>query len=131
MMGAEARSRIIQDKDKLSTAYHEAGHALVSYFSPSSTPLYKITIVPRGMALGLTHFLPEMDAVSRNYSEFLSDIAVAMGGRAAEELIYGPENVSSGISGVSFPYVLPPQKSINSTNYVHRTSNKRPRQPSP
>jgi len=51
------------------------------------------------MALGLTHFLPEMDAVSRNYSEFLSDIAVAMGGRAAEELIYGPENVSSGISG--------------------------------
>jgi ATP-dependent metalloprotease len=102
MMGAEARSRIIQDKDKMSTAYHEAGHALVSYFSPSSTPLYKITIVPRGMALGLTHFLPEMDTVSRNYSEFLSDIAVAMGGRAAEELIYGPENVSSGISGVSF-----------------------------
>ena len=102
MMGAEARSRIIQDKDKMSTAYHEAGHALVSYFSPSSTPLYKITIVPRGMALGLTHFLPEMDAVSRNYAEFLSDIAVAMGGRAAEELIYGPENVSSGISGVSF-----------------------------
>lgn len=99
MMGAEARSRIIQDKDKMSTAYHEAGHALVSYFSPSSTPLYKITIVPRGMALGLTHFLPEMDAVSRNYAEFLSDIAVAMGGRAAEELIYGPENVSSGISG--------------------------------
>jgi ATP-dependent metalloprotease len=101
MMGAEARSRIIQDKDKLLTAYHEAGHALVAYFSPSATPLYKITIVPRGMALGITHFLPEMDTVSRNYTEYLSDIDVSMGGKAAEELIFGPENVTSGISAVS------------------------------
>ncbi|KAI2794914.1 Mitochondrial inner membrane i-AAA protease supercomplex subunit YME1 [Penicillium oxalicum] len=98
MMGAEARSRIIQDKDKLLTAYHEAGHALVAYFSRSATPLYKITIVPRGMALGITHFLPEMDTVSRNYTEYLSDIDVAMGGKAAEELIFGAENVTSGIS---------------------------------
>ncbi|KAJ5679344.1 hypothetical protein N7462_007588 [Penicillium macrosclerotiorum] len=98
MMGAEARSRIIQDKDKLLTAYHEAGHALVAYFSPSATPLYKITIVPRGMALGITHFLPEMDTVSRNYTEYLSDIDVSMGGKAAEELIFGPDNVTSGIS---------------------------------
>ncbi|KAA8648690.1 hypothetical protein EYZ11_010265 [Aspergillus tanneri] len=98
MMGAEARSRIIQDKDKLLTAYHEAGHALVAYFSPSSTPLYKITIVPRGMALGVTHFLPEMDMVSRNYTEYLSDIDVSMGGKAAEELIFGPDKVTSGIS---------------------------------
>ncbi|KAH8697606.1 intermembrane space AAA protease IAP-1 [Talaromyces proteolyticus] len=98
MMGAEARSRIIQEKDKLLTAYHEAGHALVAYFSPASTPLYKITIVPRGMALGITHFLPEMDTVSRNYSEYLSDISVSMGGKAAEELVFGPENVTSGIS---------------------------------
>lgn len=101
MMGAEARSRIIQDKDKLLTAYHEAGHALVAYFSPSATPLYKITIVPRGMALGLTHFLPEMDVVSKNYVEYLSDIDVAMGGKAAEELIFGPDKVTSGISAVS------------------------------
>lgn len=100
MMGAEARSRIIQDKDKLLTAYHEAGHALVAYFSPSATPLYKITIVPRGMALGITHFLPEMDMVSRNYVEYLSDIDVAMGGKAAEELIFGPDKVTSGISAV-------------------------------
>lgn len=100
MMGAEARSRFIQDKDKLLTAYHEAGHALVAYFSPSSTPLYKITIVPRGMALGITHFLPEMDMVSRNYTEYLSDIDVSMGGKAAEELIFGPEKVTSGISAV-------------------------------
>lgn len=102
MMGAEARSRIIQDKDKLFTAYHEAGHALVAHFSPSSVPLHKITIVPRGMALGITHFLPEMDQVSRNYTEYLADIAVAMGGRAAEELVFGSDNVTSGISGVSF-----------------------------
>lgn len=101
MMGAEARSRIIQDKDKLNTAYHEAGHALVAYFSKSAVPLYKITIVPRGMALGITHFLPEMDTVSRNYSEYLADIAVSMGGQAAEELIFGPENVTTGISAVS------------------------------
>ncbi|EAW10589.1 i-AAA protease YME1 [Aspergillus clavatus NRRL 1] len=98
MMGAEARSRVIQDKDKVLTAYHEAGHALVAYFSPSSTPLYKITIVPRGMALGITHFLPEMDMVSRNYTEYLADIDVSMGGKAAEELIFGPEKVTSGIS---------------------------------
>jgi ATP-dependent metalloprotease len=101
MMGAEARSRIIQDKDKLLTAYHEAGHALVAHFSPSSTPLYKITIVPRGMALGITHFLPEMDTVSRNYTEYLADIAVSMGGKAAEELVFGHDNVTSGISAVS------------------------------
>ncbi|KAL3479117.1 AAA+-type ATPase [Aspergillus californicus] len=98
IMGAEARSRIIQDKDKLLTAYHEAGHALVAYFSPSSMPLYKITIVPRGMALGVTHFLPEMDMVSKNYTQYLSDIDVSMGGKAAEELIFGPDNVTSGIS---------------------------------
>ncbi|KAL1965080.1 hypothetical protein VTN77DRAFT_6140 [Rasamsonia byssochlamydoides] len=98
MMGAEARSRVIQEKDKLLTAYHEAGHALVAYFSPSATPLYKITIVPRGMALGVTHFLPEMDMVSRNYTEYLSDIDVSMGGKAAEELVFGPDKVTSGIS---------------------------------
>jgi len=98
MMGAEARSRVIQEKDKLLTAYHEAGHALVAYFSPSATPLYKITNVPRGMALGVTHFLPEMDLVSRNYTEYLSDIDVSMGGKAAEELVFGPDKVTSGIS---------------------------------
>ncbi|KAI5308234.1 hypothetical protein KEM55_006218, partial [Ascosphaera atra] len=98
LMGAEARSRVMRDKDKLATAYHEAGHALVAYYQKSATPLYKITIVPRGMSLGTTHFLPEMDVVSKNYMEYLADIDVAMGGRAAEELIYGEEKVSSGIS---------------------------------
>ncbi|CAG7937575.1 unnamed protein product [Penicillium olsonii] len=98
MMGAEAKSRFIRDEDKLLTAYHEAGHALVAHHSASSVPLHKITIVPRGMALGITHFLPEMDTVSRNYTQYLADIAVSMGGRAAEELVFGPENVTSGIS---------------------------------
>lgn len=102
MMGAEARSRIIQDKDKLLTAYHEAGHALVSYFSPSAMPLYKITIVPRGLSLGVTHFLPEMDMVSKNYMQYLSDIDVCMGGRVAEELMFGEEQVTSGIISVRF-----------------------------
>jgi ATP-dependent metalloprotease len=98
LMGAEARSRIIREKDKIMTAYHEAGHALVNLFTPASDQLYKVTIISRGRALGVTHFLPEMDAVSRGYHQFLASIDVSMGGRAAEELIYGPDKVSSGIS---------------------------------
>ena len=97
MMGAEHKSRIIREKDKVMTAYHEAGHALVNIFTPSSNQLYKMTIVPRGRALGVTHFLPEMDAVSMGYDQFLAQIDVSMGGRAAEELIYGPNKVTSGI----------------------------------
>jgi ATP-dependent metalloprotease len=98
MMGAEARSRVMREKDKIMTAYHEAGHALVNLFTPASSQLYKMTIIPRGRALGVTHFLPEMDAVSQGYDQYLAQIAVSMGGRAAEELIYGPDKVSSGIS---------------------------------
>lgn len=98
MMGAEVRSRMIREKDKVMTAYHEAGHALVNLFTPSSHQLYKMTIIPRGRALGVTHFLPEMDAVSMGYDQYLASIDVSMGGRAAEELIYGPNKVSSGIA---------------------------------
>ncbi|PGH11671.1 hypothetical protein AJ80_07039 [Polytolypa hystricis UAMH7299] len=98
MMGAETRSRVIRDEDKLMTAYHEAGHALVAHFSPMASPLYKITIIPRSFALGVTHFLPEMDIVSKNYSQYLAEIDVAMGGKAAEELVFGREKVTSGIS---------------------------------
>jgi ATP-dependent metalloprotease len=98
MMGAEVKSRMIREKDKVMTAYHEAGHALVNLFTPASMSLYKMTIIPRGQALGVTHFLPEMDAVSMGYDQYLATIDVAMGGRAAEELIYGPNKVSSGIS---------------------------------
>lgn len=100
MIGAEARNRMLRESDKLATAYHEAGHALVAHFSPQATPLHKMTIVPRGFALGVTHFLPEMDIVSKTYAQFLAEIDVAMGGKMAEELVYGPESVTSGISNV-------------------------------
>jgi len=99
LMGAESRSRVIREKDKIQTAYHEAGHALVGLFTPSASQLYKATIMPRGRALGVTHYLPEMDAVSMGYDQFLAQIDTSMGGRAAEELIYGPNKVTSGISG--------------------------------
>jgi ATP-dependent metalloprotease len=105
LMGAESRSRVIQEKDKLMTAYHESGHALVRMFTPAATPLYKMTIIPRGMSLGTTHSLPELDEVSKRYSEYLAEIDTCMGGRAAEELIYGPENVTSGITGVCDPFI--------------------------
>ena len=98
MMGAENKSRVIREKDKIQTAYHEAGHTLVNLFTPASNQLYKVTIIPRGRALGVTHSLPEMDAVSMAYDQFLAHIDVAMGGRAAEELIYGPNKVTSGIA---------------------------------
>lgn len=80
------------------TAYHEAGHCLVNLFTPGTDQLYKMTIIPRGQALGVTHQLPPMDEVSRGYDQYLANIDVCMGGRAAEELIYGPEKVTSGIT---------------------------------
>lgn len=98
MMGAEVKSRMIREKDKIQTAYHEAGHALVNLFTPGSNQLYKMTIIPRGRALGVTHFLPEMDAVSMGYDQYIAQIDVSMGGRAAEEVVYGPNKVTSGIS---------------------------------
>lgn len=98
MMGAEVKSRMVREKDKVMTAYHEAGHCLVNLFTPNTDQLYKMTIIPRGQALGVTHQLPPMDEVSRGYDQYLANIDVFMGGRAAEELIYGPEKVTSGIT---------------------------------
>lgn len=103
MMGAERRSAIIQQKDKVMTAYHEGGHALVAMFTDGAYPVYKATIMPRGTSLGMTHFLPEMDQVSKSKKQYLAEVTIAMGGKVAEELIYGQENVSSGASGVSAP----------------------------
>ena len=100
MMGAERRSAVIQEKDKIMTAYHEAGHALVGMFTNGATPLYKATIMPRGQALGITHFMHEMDKVSMARKEYSASIDVSMGGKVAEELIYGEENVTSGCSSV-------------------------------
>ncbi|KAK5087634.1 i-AAA protease yme1 [Exophiala xenobiotica] len=98
MMGAEVKSRLVREKDKVMTAYHEAGHCLANLFTPGTDQLYKMTIIPRGQALGVTHQLPPMDEVSRGYDQYLANIDVAMGGRAAEELIYGPNKVTSGIT---------------------------------
>ena len=96
MMGAERKSMVMTEDDKTMTAYHEAGHAIVGLLSPEHDPVYKVTIIPRGRALGVTQFLPERDEVSMSRQKLESKIAVAYGGRIAEEMIYGPEKVSTG-----------------------------------
>ena len=98
IMGAENRSMVIQPKDRVMTARHEAGHALVAMLTEGSTPLYKATIMPRGHALGMTMSLPEMDVVSTSKREMEAQIDVCMGGKVAEEMIYGKENVTTGAS---------------------------------
>ncbi|KAK5114431.1 hypothetical protein LTR85_010254 [Meristemomyces frigidus] len=98
LMGAERRSAVIQQKDKVMTAFHEAGHALTAMFTEASTPLYKATIMPRGHALGLTQMLPELDKVSETRKEMMAQIDVCMGGKVAEELVYGADNVTTGAS---------------------------------
>lgn len=105
MMGAERRSAVIQEKDKIMTAYHEAGHALVGLFTKGATPLYKVTIMPRGQALGITHFMEDMDKVSQARMEYFAQIDTAMGGKVAEQLVYGDNNVTSGCSSVCTPLV--------------------------
>jgi cell division protease FtsH len=86
------------EQEKMLTAYHEGGHALVALSVPATDPVHKATIIPRGRALGLVMRLPEGDRLSKRYIEFTSDLAVAMGGRVAEELIFGKENITSGAS---------------------------------
>ncbi|KAI9673223.1 MAG: hypothetical protein M1817_003086 [Caeruleum heppii] len=98
MMGSERRSAVIQQKDRLMTAYHEGGHALVAMFTAGADPLYKATIMPRGQALGVTSQLPEIDKVSQAKSELIARIDICMGGKVAEELVYGPDAVTSGAS---------------------------------
>jgi cell division protease FtsH len=96
MMGAERRSMAMTDDEKKLTAYHEAGHALVILNVPQADPLHKVTIIPRGRALGVTFSLPERDKYSVTKVELESRLAVAFGGRVAEEMIFGPENVTTG-----------------------------------
>ncbi|MCL2917572.1 ATP-dependent zinc metalloprotease FtsH [Shewanella litorisediminis] len=98
MMGAERRSMVMSEAEKEMTAYHEAGHAIVGYLVPEHDPVHKVTIIPRGRALGVTFFLPEADAISQSRRKLESKISVAYGGRLAEELIYGSEQVSTGAS---------------------------------
>ncbi|TFK29935.1 ATP-dependent peptidase [Coprinopsis marcescibilis] len=98
LMGAERKSQYLDHKAKLATAYHEGGHALVALYTDGAMPLHKVTCVPRGHALGYTSFLPENDRTSVSYKEYLAGIDVAMGGRVAEEIIYGQDNITSGAS---------------------------------
>jgi cell division protease FtsH len=88
----------MSEDEKRLTAYHEGGHALVALSVPASDPVHKATIIPRGRALGLVMRLPEGDRHSKKFIEFTSDLAVAMGGRVAEELVFGKENITSGAS---------------------------------
>lgn len=99
MMGAERRSMVMTDDEKRMTAYHEAGHAIVSIHEPASDPIHKATIIPRGRALGMVMRLPERDSYSYHRDKMYANLAVAMGGRVAEELIFGYDKVSSGASG--------------------------------
>lgn len=98
MMGAERRSMIMSDDEKKLTAYHEAGHAIVGLSVPDHDPVHKVTIIPRGRALGVTMFLPEQDRYSHSKSSLESRLASLYGGRVAEELIFGDDNVTTGAS---------------------------------
>ena len=98
MMGSERRSLVMSQDEKELTAYHEGGHAIVTLNQPASDPIHKATIIPRGRALGMVMRLPERDQLSMSREKMLADITVAMGGRVAEEIIFGDEKVTSGAS---------------------------------
>jgi cell division protease FtsH len=99
LMGAERRTLLMSEEEKKMTAYHEGGHALVSLNMEGSVPIHKATIVPRGGALGMVQSLPERDQISQSYKEMIAYLAMAMGGRAAEELVFGHANITSGAAG--------------------------------
>nr|XP_019007835.1 ATP-dependent metalloprotease [Kwoniella pini CBS 10737]OCF46616.1 ATP-dependent metalloprotease [Kwoniella pini CBS 10737] len=98
LMGAERRSHFVTEESKRATAYHEGGHALVALHTPGAMPLHKVTIMPRGQALGITFQLPEQDKDSYTRKEYNAMIDVALGGRAAEEMVFGHDDVTSGCS---------------------------------
>ncbi|QJC33502.1 ATP-dependent zinc metalloprotease FtsH [Enterobacteriaceae endosymbiont of Donacia clavipes] len=98
MMGAERRSLVMTEKQKEATAYHEAGHAIIGRLVPDHDPVHKVTIIPRGRALGVTFFLPEIDIISISRQKLESKISTLYGGRIAEEIIYGEQYVSTGSS---------------------------------
>jgi len=98
MMGAERRSLVMSEQEKKLTAYHEAGHAIVGLTVQDHDPVYKVTIIPRGRALGVTMFLPEADRYSTSKRRLESSIATLFGGRVAEEVVFGPESVTTGAS---------------------------------
>ena len=96
MMGPERKSRVMPEKERINTAYHEVGHALIGYLTPNTDPVHKITIIPRGRALGITSYLPQEDKFTHSKNELLARIKTLLGGRAAEDIIFG--DVSTGAS---------------------------------
>lgn len=96
--GPEKKSRIITDEEKENTAYHEVGHALLAKLLKNTDPLHKVSIIPRGMALGVTMTLPEKDHLTYKKSQLLDRITMTLGGRVAEEIVYGPDNITTGAS---------------------------------
>ena len=98
MMGAERRSMVMSEKEKLNTAYHEAGHAIVGRLMPEHDPVYKVSIIPRGRALGVTMFLPEEDRYSHSRRHIISQVTSLFGGRVAEEMTLGKEGITTGAS---------------------------------
>jgi cell division protease FtsH len=98
MMGAERKSLVMTEEEKLLTAYHEGGHAIVALHVKATDPVHKATIIPRGRALGMVMQLPERDKLSMSYEQMTSRLAIMMGGRVAEELVFGDEKVTSGAS---------------------------------
>ena len=99
MMGAERKSAVVAEENRRLTAYHEGGHALVALFTDGARPIHKATIVPRGQSLGMVMQLPEKDELNLTKKQLLAMLDVTMGGRVAEELIFGAENVTTGASG--------------------------------
>lgn len=98
IVGIEKKSKVMTDEDKEATSYHEVGHALLPFFLENADKLHKVTIIPRGFALGVTWNLPEDDKVHVTKAKLLDQIAVTLGGRVAEEIVYGPEKISTGAS---------------------------------
>src|SRR5262249_14342040 len=98
MMGAERKSMVMSEEEKKLTAYHEAGHAVIALHEPESDPIHKAPIIPRGRALGLVMRLPERDRISMSRAKLHADLSVAMGGRVAEEMIFGYDKVTTGAS---------------------------------
>jgi cell division protease FtsH len=98
MMGAERKSMVMSDEEKRNTAYHEGGHAIVALSVPAADPVHKATIIPRGLALGMVMQLPEGDRYSMSFEQMTSRLAIMMGGRTAEELIFGKDKITSGAS---------------------------------
>jgi cell division protease FtsH len=98
MMGAERRSMVMSEKEKMNTAYHEAGHAIIGRLVPEHDPVHKVSIIPRGRALGVTQYLPEEDKYSSSRRQLISMICSLFGGRIAEEMIGGVDGVTTGAS---------------------------------